>query len=115
MLKHVRNLVILVILLAIVVIFWVTRPDEATVPMDKMVGVDPVLVDPRPQMVPTVDIADVSRWGADEKPVPAQGLVVERFADGLDHPRNLYTLPNGDILVAESNSPPREMAAFRVG
>ena len=108
MLKHVRNLVILVILLAIVVIFWVTRPDEATVPMDKMVGVDPVLVDPRPQMVPTVDIADVSRWSADEKPVPAQGLVVERFADGLDHPRNLYTLPNGDILVAESNSPPRE-------
>ncbi len=108
MLKHIRNLVIIVVVLAIGAAFWITRPDKAQVPMAKMVGVDPVLGDPRPQRVPTVGIADVARWSKDQKPAAAEGLTVERFADGLDHPRNLYTMPNGDILVAEANSPPRE-------
>ncbi|WP_420607240.1 PQQ-dependent sugar dehydrogenase [Novosphingopyxis sp.] len=108
MLKHIRNLAIIAVVLAIGVAFWITRPDEAQVPMDEMVGVDPVLGDPRPQMVPTVDIAEVARWSEDQKPAAAAGLTVARFADGLDHPRNLYTMPNGDILVAETNSPPRE-------
>ena len=107
MLKHIRNLAIIAVIIAIGAAFWITRPDEAQVPMDKMVGVDPVLGDPRPQMVPTVDIAEVDRWGADQKPEAAPGLQVTRYAADLDHPRNLYTLPNGDILVAESNSPPR--------
>ena len=106
--KHIRNLTIIAVILAIGVAFWLTRPDKAQVPMDQMVGRDPVLGEPRPQTVPTVNIAEVARWGADQKPTAAQGLQVERYAVDLDHPRNLYTLPNGDILVAETNSPPRE-------
>ena len=108
MLKHIRNLAIIAVVLAIGAAFWITRPDEAQVPMDQMVGVDPVLGDPRPQMVPTVDIAEVARWDPDQQPTAAEGLNVARFADGFEHPRNLYTLPNGDILVAETNSPPRD-------
>ena len=46
-------------------------------------------------------------WPAGAKPKPADGLQVEAFATGLDHPRWLYVLPNGDVLVAESNGPPR--------
>lgn len=107
MLKHIRNLAIIAVVLALGVAFWMTRPDEAQVPMDQMVGVDPVIGQPRAQTFPTVNIAEVERWGADQKPSAADGLTVERFADGFAHPRNLYTLPNGDILVAETNSPPR--------
>lgn len=107
MLKHIRNLAIIAVVLALGVAFWMTRPDEAQVPMDQMVGVDPVIGQPRAQIFPTVNIAEVARWSADQKPTAADGLTVERFADGFAHPRNLYTLPNGDILVAETNSPPR--------
>lgn len=108
MLKHIRNLAIIAVVLAIGIAFWMTRPDEAQIPMDQMVGVDPVLGEPRPQTVPTVAIAEVNRWSADGKPIAAEGLKVEKFASDLEHPRNLYTAPNGDILVAETNSPPRD-------
>ena len=46
-------------------------------------------------------------WPEGVKPIPAPGLRVDAFASGLDHPRWLYTLPNGDVLVAETNEPPR--------
>lgn len=105
--KHIRNIAIIAVVLAAGIIFWLTRPDVAQVPMDQMVGVEPVLGDPRPQTIPTVEIADVARWTAAQKPVAAQGLTVTRYAQGLDHPRNMYAMPNGDLLVAESNSPPR--------
>jgi glucose/arabinose dehydrogenase len=46
-------------------------------------------------------------WAEDATPTPAAGTSVVAFARGLDHPRWLYVLPNGDVLVAESNAPPR--------
>src|SRR6202008_982034 len=52
-------------------------------------------------------VASVAGWKAGEKPEVAPGLSVNAFAEGLDHPRWLYVLPNGDVLVAESNAPPR--------
>ncbi len=68
-------------------------------------GPDPALPEPRKTLIPTVDLAPAVGWPADAAPVPAAGWRVARFADGLAHPRWLYVLPNGDVLVAESNAP----------
>lgn len=70
-------------------------------------GPTPVLVPPESALIPTVDIAPAVGWANEAKPVPAQGLAVTAFARGLDHPRTVYVLPNGDVLVAESNAPPK--------
>jgi glucose/arabinose dehydrogenase len=52
-----------------------------------------------------VNIASAKGWSDGGKPTPASGLAVDAFATGLDHPRWLHVLPNGDVLVAESNAP----------
>ena len=70
-------------------------------------GPNPRIVAPSKSLLPTVNIADVKGWQAGEMPQPAQGLAVNAFAAGLDHPRWLLALPNGDVLVAESNKPPQ--------
>lgn len=69
-------------------------------------GRQPVIAQPAPSAVPTVDIAPAKGWAAGETPTPASGLAVTAFATGLQHPRWLYVLPNGDVLVAESSAPP---------
>lgn len=69
-------------------------------------GPDPVLPAPRITLVPTVKIATAVGWPAQATPVPADGLAVNAFARGLAHPRWLHVLPNGDVLVAETNRPP---------
>jgi glucose/arabinose dehydrogenase len=76
-------------------------------------GPNPSLPAPEKNLLPTVNIATVDRWAAGEMPKAADGLVVERFADGLDHPRWVYVLPNGDVLVAESNAPPKETTGLK--
>ena len=70
-------------------------------------GADPQLPQPRSSLFPTVNVAPAIGWPAGRTPVAAQGLKVQAFAAGLDHPRWLYRLPNGDILVAETNAPPK--------
>ena len=70
-------------------------------------GPNPTLPEPAPQRVPTVNIAEAVGWPDGVAPTPAQGFRVQAFASGLDHPRWLYRLPNGDILVAETNAPPK--------
>jgi len=70
-------------------------------------GPDPALPAPNATLLPTVNIAPARGWPADATPTPAPGLVVNAFASGLDHPRWLYVMPNGDVLVAESNKPAR--------
>lgn len=109
MLKHIRNFAIIFIIAAIGFGYYVTRPDVAQLPISALTGPDIDLseVRPRKQSVPTVNIAEIDRWTDDEMPVAAAGLKVERYAEGFDHPRNLYVLPNGDMLVVETNSPPR--------
>lgn len=72
------------------------------------VGPDPVLPPPDHSLVPTVDIAPARGWTNGAMPTPAAGLAVNAFATGLDHPRWLYVLPNGDVLVAETNAPPKD-------
>jgi len=70
-------------------------------------GPDPVLPEPEKSLIPTVNTAKAVGWAGNAAPTPAQGLAVNAFARGLDHPRWLYVLPNGDVLVAESNAPPK--------
>jgi glucose/arabinose dehydrogenase len=76
-------------------------PDPATL------GTAPQLPEPDTSLLPVVKVAPARGWPADRVPRPAPGLGVKAFATNLDHPRWLYVLPNGDVLVAETNAPPR--------
>jgi glucose/arabinose dehydrogenase len=79
--------------------------ESATLPVAAGVGPDPALPPPRETLIPTVKIAKATGWPEGATPSAARGLRVVAFADALDHPRWLYVLPNGDILVAETNAP----------
>jgi glucose/arabinose dehydrogenase len=68
-------------------------------------GPQPLLPEPRKSLIPTIDIAPAAGWAAGATPTAAPGLAVNAFASGLQHPRWLYVLPNGDVLVAETNAP----------
>ncbi|ALE87194.1 PQQ-dependent sugar dehydrogenase [Pseudomonas versuta] len=70
-------------------------------------GPSPKLPEPNKTLIPTVNIAPAIGWAEGATPTAAQGLKVTAFAEGLDHPRWLYVLPNGDVLVAETNAPPK--------
>lgn len=74
-------------------------------PVSIGVGPDPTLPEPDTSLIPVVKIAPARGWEGDAMPVAADGLAVNAFASDLDHPRWLYVLPNGDVLVAETNSP----------
>lgn len=80
-------------------------PAEASPPTS--VGPNPKLPAPEKSLVPTVQVAEAKGWPAGARPTPAAGLAVTAFATGLDHPRWVMVLPNGDVLVAESNAPPK--------
>ena len=99
--------VLALIVIAAVALWIVTRPDKADLSLAQVSGPRPTLAEPHPQQIPTVVTAAPIGWKAIEAPVAAQGLRVTRFYAGLDHPRTMYTLPNGDVLVAETNSQPR--------
>ena len=71
------------------------------------VGPKPDLPAPRKQLIPVVQVAEAKGWPAGTKPTPATEAAVNAFATGLVHPRWLYVLPNGDVLVAETNAPER--------
>lgn len=103
--KHARNLIIIFVILIAGVIFWATRPDVAELPIEATEGPSPEITAGKPQRIPTVEIADVDRWQDGQMPTAPDGYKVELYADGLDHPRGLFRLPNGDVLVAEANRP----------
>ena len=100
---------LLVVVLAIAVaVFVVTRGDTADLTVDEVAGTDPTLQEPDAETIPTVKIAEPVGWAADEAPTAAEGLTVMRFAEGLDHPRVIHTLPNGDVLVTLTRAPASE-------
>jgi len=70
-------------------------------------GPSPKLPEPNKTLIPTVNIAPAIGWPAGAKPTAVAGTQVAAFAENLDHPRWLYVLPNGDVLVAETNAPPK--------
>ncbi|WP_223215758.1 PQQ-dependent sugar dehydrogenase [Rhizobium herbae] len=75
-------------------------------------GSDPVLPKPKPTLIPTINIAEATGWPGGATPKPAKGLKVNAFARGLDHPRWMHLLPNGDVLVAETNAPAKMDSGF---
>jgi glucose/arabinose dehydrogenase len=81
--------------------------EVARLPESAGVGPAPALPPPNRTPIPTVHIAPAVGWPGGGRPVAAAGLSVAPFATGLDHPRWVYVLPNGDVLVAESNAPPK--------
>ena len=100
------GIALLVILLLLgIFAFIVTRGDTADLPIDEVTGTDPTLDEADAETFPTVAIADPVGWKDGEVPEAADGLVVNRFAEGLDHPRTVYALPNGDVLVSLTRSP----------
>lgn len=68
-------------------------------------GSSPELPKPEKSWIPTINVAPAGKWVDGKMPKAAESLSVAAFAKGLDHPRSLYVLPNGDVLVAESNKP----------
>ena len=81
--------------------------EVARLPVEAGMGPHPTLPSPNPTLIPTVNIAPARGWPPGATPVAASGFAVRAFATGLDHPRSLYVLPNGDVLVAETNAPPK--------
>ena len=81
--------------------------ETAKLPPELTTGPTPQLATPNKTLVPTVNIAPAVGWTDTATPTPASGFAVAALARGLDHPRWLYVLPNGDVLVAESNAPPK--------
>jgi glucose/arabinose dehydrogenase len=79
--------------------------DTALLPPEAGMGATPTLPAPVKRLIPTVNIAPAKGWPEGVTPVPMAGLAVTALAAKLDHPRWLAVLPNGDVLVAESNAP----------
>ncbi|MDB5971019.1 MAG: L-sorbosone dehydrogenase [Hydrocarboniphaga sp.] len=80
---------------------------SATLPDGAGMGPNPTLPEPQRSLIPTLNIAPAKGWPEGSKPTAAAGIQVIAFADKLDHPRWLYTLPDGGVLVAETNAPPK--------
>jgi glucose/arabinose dehydrogenase len=105
--KRLVSVVTIVVLLGGPLLALLACGESAKLPLAAGVGPQPQLPPPNPTLFPTVNIAPAVGWRPQERPTPAPGLTVVAFATGLDHPRNVYVLPNGDVLVAESNAPPK--------
>ena len=80
---------------------------SARLPVSAGTGPNPTLPEPSRSLIPVVAIADATGWAPGQMPTPAPGTAVTPFATGLDHPRWLAVLPNGDVLVAETAAPPQ--------
>jgi glucose/arabinose dehydrogenase len=93
--------------LLILVIALAGCADRARLPESATTGPNPTLPEPAEALIPTVKIAPAKGWPAGLTPKAAPGRRVNAFATGLQHPRWVYVLPNGDVLVAETSAPPR--------
>lgn len=74
----------------------------------KQTGPDPTLPAAQNFLVPPMQVPEKEGWKGDAHPKVADGLKIEKIADDLEHPRQLLTLPNGDVLVVEANGPGTE-------
>ncbi len=98
----------IILVLAGVAFWFLSRGDTADLSVEEVAGTEPVLQEGDPQSFPTVQIAEPVGWAKEEAPTPAKGLEVVRFAEGLEHPRTLYALPNGDVLVSLTRAPAKQ-------
>ena len=95
------------VVLSALAVGYVVYSGTARLALSSGFGPHPELATPDQALIPVVDVRSGIGWAAGEKPVAADGMTVVAFAQGLDHPRWLYVLPNGDVLVAETNAPPQ--------
>ncbi len=79
----------------------------ATLPVEAGMGPQPTLPPPQTSLIPVINVVNAIGWPPETTPTSAPGTAVNAFAADLQHPRWLYVLPNGDVLVAETNAPPR--------
>jgi glucose/arabinose dehydrogenase len=82
------------------------EPSDTAV-AERTFGPSPILPEPQSSLIPTINVAPAKGWPPGGKPAAVNGMAVNAFATGLDHPRTVYVLPNGDVLVAETNAPPK--------
>lgn len=108
--RNILAFFLIVLLGLIFVAAWFVQGDTADLSVAEVTGTDPVLVEAEAEAFPTVQIAEPVGWDANSAPRPAAGLAVSRFADGLDHPRVMHVLPNGDVLVTLTRAPRVEAA-----
>lgn len=107
MLKRILIAIGILIVAAAVFVYIQVHNQRARLDITAGQGLKPTIGAPHTGLIPLVNIAKPIGWQAGEMPTPAAGLKVQPFATGLDHPRWLLTLPNGDVLVAETNAPPK--------
>ncbi|PZU08199.1 sorbosone dehydrogenase family protein [Sphingomonas sp.] len=107
MLKRILILVGLLIVASAAGLYFTVRNQRARLDITAGQGTKPKLDSIHTGLVPLVHVAKAVGWKPGEMPTPAPGLKVQPFATGLDHPRWLLALPNGDVLVAETNAPPK--------
>jgi len=106
----IRFILLLLIAAGIAAAALYAGAERAKLQVAEGMGPNPALPEPNTSFIPTINVAKADPWGAGEAPTPADGLKANLFAGGLDHPRWLYVLPNGDVLVAETNAPARPAA-----
>lgn len=95
------------LLITLVLLTFAACSPETKVPISAGMGPNPALPPPHRTLIPTLNIAPAVGWLVGATPLAAEGLTVTAFMRDLDHPRWLYVLPNGDVLVAETNAPPK--------
>ena len=93
--------------LLILVVALAACAERSRLPESASVGPDPQLPEPVESLIPTVKVAPAKGWPSGVTPKAAAGRQVTAFANGLEHPRWVYVLPNGDVLVAETAAPKR--------
>jgi len=94
-------------LMPILLVLAACAGTPSDLPIDAGSGPNPTLPEPESKPIPTVNVAPAKGWSGEQKPTAATGFAVSSYAADLDHPRWLYVLPNGDVLVAETNAPER--------
>jgi glucose/arabinose dehydrogenase len=105
--------IISVLLLSLLMLNTSACGERATLPVEAGMGPRPTLPAPSSTLIPTVNIAPAKGWPGGAKPTAATGLAVNAYATGLDHPRWIFVLPNGDVLVAETNAPPKDSKGIK--
>ncbi len=111
MTSKLRNALIAIAMVTAIIVglaAYFIHGSPAEMALAKGTGTDPVIALPNYESVPTMKLVTPSGWAAGDAPVAASGLAVTRFAEGLDHPRAMLTLDNGDVLVALTNAPASE-------
>src|ERR1700712_5002870 len=102
-----KNLILAISIGAMAVPLAGCNDPQDTATAEQSYGASPELPAPQSSLIPTINVATATSWPSGAKPTAADGMAVSAFATVLDHPRTVYVLPNGDVLVAETNAPPK--------